>query len=442
MRILTVCAKLKRGGTERVAQNFSLALNRLGHQVAVLAYQQGGPRRRVIEEAGVPVHVGADRLTQALEAADRFNPELIHIHRTGSVNAVETELLRRLKVADRRVLETNVFGRVDYSKGADLIDVHLQLTEWCMWRWRKWLGQKADQVPGVILPNAVETGDFERCPPDDIEAFRQRVGIPPQAFLYGSVAQGFDRKWPPQLFQAFAEVAHEDPGAHMVCMGLPQTRQPLLDSLPPNVRSRIKTLPQTDSDQELSAFYSSLDCFLHCSTFGETFGMVLTEAMLCGCPCVTASLPHKGNSQVEVVGHMKGGVVAGSMSSFQQAVRLPWSDRDLRDRLAGTGREHVVGRFEANILAERLVQLGAVALEHGDRASLARRLNDGVDYQSHVAEVRILELMRNTLGGPATVDLVKMRLGLNPTIQRGVSRYLRWRHTTRKSPNADRGKHG
>ena len=41
---------------------------------------------------------------------------------------------------ERRVVETNVFSRVDYSPGADLIDVHFQLTKWCMWKWRRWLG--------------------------------------------------------------------------------------------------------------------------------------------------------------------------------------------------------------------------------------------------------------------------------------------------------------
>ena len=49
-----------------------------------------------------------------------------------------------------------------------------------------------------------------------------------------------------------------------------------------------------------------MDGFLHVSRIGESFGMVLCEAMLCGVPVVTLSTPLKDNSQLEVVGPRRG----------------------------------------------------------------------------------------------------------------------------------------
>ena len=88
--------------------------------------------------------------------------------------------------------------------------------------------------------------------------------------------------------------------------------------------------------------YSSLDCFLHAARIGESFGMVLAEAMLCGCPVVTASRPFKDNSQVEVVGHLKGGVVARSAKSLATALRAFRFDPGIRQQLQSNLRQWVL----------------------------------------------------------------------------------------------------
>ena len=49
MRILSIGASLGRGGTERAVETFSLGFQRLGHDVAVLGWQDGGLRRARLE---------------------------------------------------------------------------------------------------------------------------------------------------------------------------------------------------------------------------------------------------------------------------------------------------------------------------------------------------------------------------------------------------------
>lgn len=325
MKILTVCPDLGRGGTQRVAQNFSIAYQRAGHEVAFLAHTQGGPRQSHLEVAGIPVFISTDNLRKALDAADSFNPDIIHIHRVGTRNDRETEILRILRRRDRRVLETNVFGRVDYSKGADLIDIHFQLSSWCMWRWRQMLGSQRHNRAGIILPDPIDPRDFYPVNEEQTEDFRRQHNIPLDAFLCGRVGQPASAKWHEQNLLAFGKLAESDLNAWMVLLGIPDTLRPTLNSLPISVRNRIVLLSETDSDSELCTLYSSLDCFIHASLIGESFGLVLTEAMMCNCPVVTASRPHRDNSHVEVVGHQEGGLVAGSIYDLPDAVISLWS---------------------------------------------------------------------------------------------------------------------
>ena len=80
-------------------------------------------------------------------------------------------------------------------------------------------------------------------------------------------------------------------------VGLPESLVPVLQSLPAEVRKQCVQLPLINSDHELSVLYSSLDCFLHAAASGESFGLVLTEAMLCGCPVVTVSRPYRATAR-------------------------------------------------------------------------------------------------------------------------------------------------
>ncbi len=52
-------------------------------------------------------------------------------------------------------------------------------------------------------------------------------------------------------------------------------------------QKNIRTIDFIKGDKALTDFYSSIDVFVHISAIGESFGYVLTEAMICGCPVIT-----------------------------------------------------------------------------------------------------------------------------------------------------------
>jgi len=428
MRILTVCRDLSRGGTQRVACTFSIAYKRAGHETAVLAWCGDGPRRASLEAAGIPVFSGAGGLAAAVAAADAFRPDIIHMHRPGMRNDAETELLRVLRRPDRRVLETNVFARVDRSPAADLIDVHFQLSAWCMWRWRRWLGAERRQHAGVVVPNAVEVADFQRAPAGDIAAFRAANDIPADAYVCGRVGQPAAANWHVQILRAFDCLARHHPGAYLVLVGLPQNLLSELESLPADVRRRVRRLPLTDSDRQLSLIYSCLDCFIHAAHSGESFGLVLAEAMLCGCPVVTASRPHKSNTPVELVGHRRGGLVAGSAKRLPQAVLALWADQELRRSVTATARQWVESRYASDKVAATALRVAQMALGCTDRRRLISALEACGDLKTETTDAEIRALLSDTLGGPDPLELLAMRIVHNPLVQRAICAFLRWRY--------------
>jgi Glycosyl transferases group 1 len=422
LRILTIVRDLDVRGTQRAAQTFSLAYKRAGPEVAVLAHVAGGPRRRILEEAGIPVFVGAAELKRALAAAADFRPNVIHIHRGGNSDARETEILRRLGHSDRIVLETNVFGQVDYSSCPELIDVHMQISGFCLWRWLLRLGKKARDHIGVLVPYPVQTSDFTRGSSEERKMRRLSWGVPVNAYLCGHV--GF--KSSDRVFEGFERLAVRDPSAWLVCVALPSEMDERVRALPKSIRGRVVRLPATEDDRELRDIFSAFDCLLHAPSIGETFGYVVAEALLCGVPVVSLSRPHHDNGHLEVIGHGEGGLIAGSSKHFAEAVLQLRSNEALRDRVRRKGPERIRRLFDADLIAARALHVARHALAHRDRKALRRVLEEDPSLQTKVDDRSILELIANALGGPSRRDLALMWSVNSPTGQRLV-RLLRHR---------------
>jgi hypothetical protein len=403
VRILTVVAGLGVGGTERAAQNLSLGLKALGAEVAVLAHREGGPREAACRAAGIAVFGPGD-----IGASVDWGAAIVHIHRTGYANPRETELLRALKRPGVRVVETNVFARFDAGPGGRLIDLHCLLGRWCAWKWSAWGGAAARRKPMQILPNAVDDAGIGRLPEAAREAVRASLGVPPERFLFGRIGQPHPAKWSPKMLDAFAEVLRHGHDAGLLLVGAPAGIVAAAGRMPAAVRERVVTLPVTASDAELAGWLSAMDGFLHLSAIGESFGMVLCEAMLCGVPVVTLSTPLKDNSQLEVVGHGIGGLVAHDPRAVPEAMLALIADADLRERVRAGGPAWVEGRFGVEAVSRR-----ALALYEGLLAGAAiERQVPGADW---LAAIRAEGLGRP----PGRAARLAFRLLHVPAVYRG-----------------------
>jgi glycosyltransferase involved in cell wall biosynthesis len=416
VKILTVVPDLGVRGTQRAAVVTSLALAARGHEVAVLAHSGDGPRRRQLEEAGIAVLGGRAGLPVGLETAQRFAPAVVHIHRPGMANPKEGLLLRKL-AQGAPILETNVFGRVDYSTDAELIDVHLQISRYGLWRWRRWLGSRRARTLGALVPYPVAPGPFRPLEDPERKAIRARLGVPPDAFLCGHVGYKLSRF----VIDAFTSMASREGNAWLVCLPLPPPFDELVRQLPDGIRRRVVALPESDSDEELGAVYGALDCLVHAAVIGESFGLVLAEAMLCGVPVVTASRPHRDNSHLELVGHLEGGVVTATAHGLGEGLELLRTNSDLRHRLGQAGRASVLARYHPDAVAALVERVATHALAHRSRAALADALVADPQLAHDVPDSEIDATLGKALGRPSPSELALRRIVLHPTGQRLVS---------------------
>jgi glycosyltransferase involved in cell wall biosynthesis len=341
MRILTITPSLSIGGTERGAQNYTIGYKKQGHEVVVLNHGRDGIRRQYIEAAGCQVHTVSHVDRQSLDGLNLGIFDVVHIHREGRKNERENEILAWVRGATKIIAETNVFFAIDYGKRNSLIDVHFQLAEINR---QHWLRRGGDSLTAVI-PYPVDVRDFPLCNFEDVKQFRTRHKIPANAFVFGRIGQPIPGKWDPMVVREFAKLAADNSNVYLLLVGPSKDVLGEVLALAKDVGQRVLMLDTLDDPRQLGICYSSMDCFLHAARQGESFGFVLTEALLYGVPVITLSRPHRDNAQTEVIRHNLDGLVVRSRAGILPAMKQIMIDRTLREKVRLFGRNGVVERF-------------------------------------------------------------------------------------------------
>jgi glycosyltransferase involved in cell wall biosynthesis len=427
IRVLTIVGDLDAGGTQRVAQNCAIGYKKAGLESAVLAMNGGGSREESLSIANVDLFIGGalrkDK-DSAFQLAKKWNPTVVHIHRHGRTDLETGLVMREFKERGCPILETNVFARTDYSRDRGLIDVHLHLSRWSLWKWQQW-SRIVKPIPiGVVVPNAIDTAAFYPASYEECLQFRKENRIPEEAFVFGRIGQPWLGKWSTVIFDAFQIVANNHQDVYLLLVGLPEELRIKIKLLPVNVRQRVVEIPFIYGDENLRVCYTTMNTFLHASSIGESFGMVLTEAMLCGCPVITLSTPAKDNSQLEVVGHERGGLIVTDKKSMVEAMLCLYSDKPLRERLAKQGAEWVRSKYDISRVMPTLTKIVKIALETRSRNELRDALEKDPDLIMHVDHAEILSLVHNTLGKTSLKNRILMRVVHNPYNYR---LYVQWR---------------
>jgi glycosyltransferase involved in cell wall biosynthesis len=426
MRILTIAPDLQAGGLQRVARNFALGYRRFGVRSAYFGYRGGGSFAQQLIDADVDVFTGAsDEIEQraALKRALDWRPDVVHIHRDGFADARLSAMLLAAKASTRRgtaapvgIVETNVFGRADYSAARDCIDVHYLISRWCLWKWQRWSRILSPRPIGIVMPNLVMHTEFSRRPSARQE-IRRAHGIPTDALVFGRVGSLLEPKWSPIIFDAFAAYAAANDLAWLLLVGLPAALRPALTAMPHNIRQRVVLIDFMRDDAALGDVYGSMDVFLHAARIGESFGMVLAEALLCGVPVITLSTPEKDNSQLEIVGHETGGLVVANMAGMLEAMhRL--EDPVLRRRYADRGASEIVRRFSAESLVPSAIDIAQLVSEGLSPPQLRRRLLARPQICTHVSNEEISALMGGRIGQYGLKTRALMHLVSNPHLYR------------------------
>jgi phosphatidylinositol alpha-mannosyltransferase len=203
----------------------------------------------------------------------------------------------------------------------------------------------------VVIPNGVSIAAFAGAEP--------LPGYPRDPALGGTI--GFigrydeSRKGMSVLLEAMTELVRTRPGVRLLVAGRGQ-EQDFLDELPEPLAGSVVMLGMV-SERDKAALLRSVDVYVAPNTGGESFGIILLEALAAGAPIVASDLPafrlvlepadatgsETGSQRrrSEDWRRVRGGLLFRNRDSaaLARALEHVLSDSTLRRQLAETGAE-------------------------------------------------------------------------------------------------------
>ena len=298
MRIGLVCpyAWDVPGGVQQHVGDLAEELVAMGHSVSVLAPVEGTeadlPEYLVSVGRSVPVPYNGSvaRVSFGPRTAVRVrrwvtegNFDVLHIHEPSAPSvsllacwAAEGPVVATFHTSNPRSRAMAV-GSTALRSALEKINAGIAVSEAARRTLVEHMGGDA-----VLIPNGVSVRSFERAEP--------LPGWPGSGGSLGFLGRVDEpRKGLATLAQAFTLLAPERPGLRLMVAG-PGDPGPALESVPAPLRDRVIVLGRLDDTDKARAYHSA-DVFCAPNLGGESFGIVLTEAMAAGAAIVASDIP-------------------------------------------------------------------------------------------------------------------------------------------------------
>jgi phosphatidylinositol alpha-mannosyltransferase len=197
----------------------------------------------------------------------------------------------------------------------------------------------------VIIPNGVHVGAFAEGP--SLPGYTRGVDGPTIGFL-----GRFDepRKGLPVLLEAMRTVVRRHPGARLLIAGRGDASA-VRELVGEDLRPHVALLGEL-SEEDKGAFLRSVDVYCAPNLLGESFGVVLIEALAAGAPIVASDL----DAFARVLGHGDAGVLVrrGDPVALAAALDGLLADPARRAELSVTGARVAAG-YDWDVLARRIL---------------------------------------------------------------------------------------
>ena len=190
-----------------------------------------------------------------------------------------------------------------------------------------------------VVPNGLDVAQFRDAAPASLDGS-------PRLLFVGRLEP---RKGFGFAVRAFGLLASEFPNGVLVVAGDGPERK-AAQELPPAQSRRVMMLGAVSRD-DLPHYHAAADVFLAPNTGGESFGIVLLEAMAAGLPVVASDIP----GYREVVRHEVEGLLVRPRDpvALAGAVRRLLREPELAHRLGEAGRLRAE-RFAWPVVAEEI----------------------------------------------------------------------------------------
>ena len=174
-----------------------------------------------------------------------------------------------------------------------------------------------------------------------------------------------DRKGLPVLLDALPIISRFMPDIRVLIAG-PGDSEEVLAKVDPQLRHRVEFLGKI-SEEDKADFLASVSLYIAPNTGGESFGIILAEAMAGGAAVVASDIP----AFADVLGHGQYGALFESENSENLAKVIIDLLRDeaKRKELAAAGAVHAQ-RFDWGQVGEEIFEVYELAMVSGQKVSL------------------------------------------------------------------------
>lgn len=175
-----------------------------------------------------------------------------------------------------------------------------------------------------------------------------------------------DRKGLPVLLDALPIISRFVPDIRVLIAG-PGDSEEVLEKVNPQLRNRVEFLGKI-SEADKADFLASVSLYIAPNTGGESFGIILAEAMAGGATVVASDIP----AFADVLGDGKYGALFESENSESLAKVIidMLRDNEQRKALAIAGAAHAQ-RFDWSQVGEEIFEVYELAMVQGRKVSLS-----------------------------------------------------------------------
>ena len=345
------------GGVQVHVRELAAHLRAHGHRVLILAPGEARSDRddTVIVGRAIPVRgngsvariaFGPQVASVVGRALRDFRPDVIHVHEP-LVPSVSMHTVLRANAPVVATFHSNV-GRERTSSLWFRLAVPMIRPVWNRLARRLAVSEAARQSVCsrmgegdlLIVPNGVDVSRFATARPAALS--------PGRHLLF--VGRLEERKGFPIAIDAFAQLARVYRDLRLLVVG-DGTERTAVDRLDPEARTRVEMLGRVDDDR-LASYLKAADVYIGPATGGESFGIVLAEAMAAGKPIVASDID--GYRDVARDGLEALLVPPGDASALVAAVREVLDDRRLAQSL-GAGGALRAREFDWDVVSERIL---------------------------------------------------------------------------------------